>query len=102
NLAVKLLRLLRVPGHVFEPHEFARACLAIRRLRFRFLLGSHGRFPFCSETCDPYRPAYAFSRPAMSSFFIWSIASMVRFERAGSLSFIISPSTVGTICHETP
>ena len=38
----------------------------------------------------------------MSSLTIFSIASVTRFDRAASLSFIISFRTPGTICHRTP
>ena len=38
----------------------------------------------------------------MSSLTIFSIASVTRLDRAGSLSRIISFRTAGTICHLSP
>ena len=49
------------------------------------------------------QPAWAAAcRPAMSIFTICSIASVTRFALARSGSFIISASTFGRICQQTP
>jgi hypothetical protein len=50
------------------------------------------------ETLQGVCPSYAFFNSAMSSLIIFNIASATRLARARSKSFIISPSTAGTIC----
>ena len=47
-------------------------------------------------------PSYACCNWFRSSFCIWSIASNVRFDFAGSGSPSIRPRAVGTICHDSP
>lgn len=51
---------------------------------------------------DPLLPAYAFSRAAMSSLDICSIASVVRAAFTGSGSLIRSMSLLGTTCQDRP
>ena len=60
------------------------------------------------DACDPSpghggpQERYAFSRAAMSSLTIFSSASVTRFDRAGSVSRIISSRAAGTICQRRP
>ncbi len=49
-----------------------------------------------------YAPSWACRNRLMSIFAICSIASITRFAFAGSLSLNSSPSTVSTICQDTP
>lgn len=47
-------------------------------------------------------PRYARSSSAISSFSIWSRASVTRFARAGSGSLVRRSRTAGTTCHLSP
>ena len=68
------------------------ACLALSARRRRSSSGPRRR----------YRASNARRSVAMSIFCIVSIASMARFDLAGSGSLSIWPSTVGVTCHDRP
>lgn len=84
-----------------NPTPFALARLVAR---CRGLVGWPQAPAWCGAgpACNGYSPACAFRSAAMSNLVIASIASVARLAFSGSGSLIISMSTVGMTCQDSP